>query len=369
MGDSQEQTDHYRRVHTAAAQMMWMQHGTYTWRARSWPEDRRAAWTALEEELARIGQRTVARLDGFDPAHHLISRRTPEGRPIALAQAADDWHRRLANGGGTTTAPWHDGYDGIGPEGAVVLSASWLSQVHGALFKEMDSRLAPGRPSVTIGPQARELADLLHELAARLRAPLTAQDGAPARTASVPAPSTGPELGGAGSEAGLERLAPRARAAAQSMPSRTRLRAERDFSLTVPAVEAAQRLLAVLDGDDRPAWQEPTDGADPARHLVSEGVSTMTMAWEAQSLREVLDRLPAPRPPHSDEVLEGFETPAEPAGSTRLILMPPAMALVTSEVLDEYARVTPGQHTGPLLFDTYPLCVFLRRFDERLQRL
>ncbi|MDA2812512.1 hypothetical protein O4J56_17850 [Nocardiopsis sp. RSe5-2] len=312
----------------------------------------------------------MAGLDGFDPAHHLISRRTPEGGPITLAQAADDWHRRLAKNAGITTAPRQNGYDGIAPDGAVVLSTSWVSQVHGALFKEMDARLAPGRPDVTIGPQAQQLADLLHELAARLRAPLNGQNPAPVRTAAVPVPPSPEPAEGTGFEADLEQLGPRARAAAQSLPSRAQLRAERDFSVAGPAVEAAQRLLAVLDGENSPAWQEPTEGADPAHHLVSEGVSTATMAWEAQSLRGVIDRLPSPRPPHPDEVLEDFETPAEPAGTTRLILMPPATALVTAELLDEYAaRVTPGQHIGPLLFDSYPLCAFLRRFDERFQRL
>ncbi|WP_152513404.1 hypothetical protein [Nocardiopsis baichengensis] len=370
MGDSQEQADHYRRVYTAAAQMMWLQHGTYIWRADPWTEERRAAWTALEEELARIGLTAVADLDGFNPAHHLISRRTSDGRPITLAQATDDWHRRVARDAGIATAPRNNGYDGIAPDGAVVLSASWLAQVHDAVFDEMDARLAPGRPSVTIGPQAQQLADLLHDLAARLRAPLSGQDPTPARTAALPASSTGPELGGTGSEADFERLDSRARAAAQSLPSRARLKADRDFSVAGPAVDAAQRLLAVLDGEDSPAWQEPTEEADPAHHLVKKGVSAATLNWEAQSLREVLDRLPSPRLPRPDEAPEDFETPAEPAGTTRLILMPPATALVTAEVLDEYAaRVTPDQHIGPLLFDAYPLCAFLRRFDERLQRL
>src|SRR5690606_21554488 len=45
--------EHYRHVYIAASQMMWLQSGRRIWRGTSWPEERRAAWTALEEELAR----------------------------------------------------------------------------------------------------------------------------------------------------------------------------------------------------------------------------------------------------------------------------------------------------------------------------
>ncbi|MFE1471152.1 hypothetical protein [Nocardiopsis dassonvillei] len=360
--------DHYDRVYTAAAQMLWSQHGTYVWRGTSWPADRSAAWTALEEELTRAATRAVNTLEGFDPAHHLLSRRSPDGAPITLSRAAADWQQRMAQDEGVTVVPRESGDLGIASDGAVVLSPSWHSWLGLALWKEMDARLAPGRPALTVGSDAQALADVLHGLAAQLRSALTTAGAAPAWFEAQPASRSAPPLADTASPIDHERLCCLARAAVESLPDRARLKS--DFTITTAAAEAATRLVSILDGGEVSAWQEPTPGADPARHLAREGAHTTTVVEEAEALRQVFDSEPAPRRVHDHEVLGDFEQPAEPTAQDRLVLMPAGIAQLTAEVLDEFAaRVTPYQHSAPLLFDTYPLCVFLRRLDARLQAL
>lgn len=368
MGEPPDWVDHYRRVYTAASQMMWLQHGTRVWRGTRWPEDRRAAWVALEETLTRTAEAVVASLDGFDPAHHLLSRRDLEGRPITFAEAAADWQRRITEDPGPTIGPKENGYYGITPGGGVILSPSWQSHVRRNTIEEMEARLAPGRPPVTIAAEARPLAEVLHDLAAAYRAPLPGQDPDPAPTRALPAAQGARALDAVVSRADYEQLCARARAAAEAMPSRTEVK--RDFSVNGYAVDAAGRVLRILEGEDAPDWQEFPEETDPARHAVDESVETWTLATQAEWLSGVFRTKAMPRPPHDHEVLEDYDHPVEPTDQDRLVPMSPAIAQVMAEVLDEFAaRVTPDQHIGRLLFDAYPLCVFLRRFDTRLQKL
>ena len=252
---------------------------------------------------------------------------------------------------------------------AVVVAAPWLSKITSGGFAELDGRLAPGRPPVTLAAETRPLADILHDLAAQLRAALTGKTPAPLPTRAVTAPTPDFSWRRSATRADYELLCARARAAVRSLPSEAQRRADPDDFVSYSVIDAADNLSRLLEGEEATGWLEFPQETAPAFQTVRKGVQTRTLADVATHLATIANQ-PAPRPPLTHEALEDYEHPVEPTDQVRLIPLPSGLALVLSEVLDEYAaRVTPHQHIGQLLFDSYPLCSFLRHLNTRLQAL
>ncbi|MEU3019786.1 hypothetical protein ABZ635_20605 [Nocardiopsis sp. NPDC007018] len=365
---NERRADHFRRVRTAASQMMWTEDDIYPWLGEEWPSRLSAAWAALEAELARLARQDVQALEGFDPAHHLLSRRGPQGQPITLTRAADDWHQRLVNGPKLTPQPRPMGYVGLAPGSAVVLTTGWHSSVSYLFEGEFDARVAPGRPAVTFGPQSRELAQVYRDVADQLRAPLRDRPKTPA----MPQP-TGPDAPAQArevSEADYERLCALARAAAEAVPSRDEAVGLWERGVSVPVVDVARRVSRILDGSQEPAWVEPTEGVEPSLHCVRDLAFAVPLEEDGRFQREIFDSEEVPRRPDEKESLEDYQYSSWPIKRDRRIVLTPSYALVIAEVLDEHAaRIAPGQSVGQMQFDAFPLCMFLRRLESRVDVL
>ncbi len=342
--------------------MMWTQEDIYPWLGDEWPPHLSEAWVALEAELVRLAAEDVEALEGFDPAHHLLSRRGPEGQPITLTEAAEDWHRRITQGPKITPVPRPTGYAGLAPGSAVVLTTGWHMSF-GFMFRgEFDARVAPGRPAVTFGPQSRELAEVYQDLAAQLRTPLQESVVVPKRTEPVGSGAQVRER--EVSEADYRRLCALAKAAAEAVPSREEVIGNWESGASVPVVDAARRVSRILEGSQEPAWVEPTEGVEPSRDTVRDAAAVTTLEEKGRFLRERFALKEAPRGPDGKESLEDYQYSSWPIERERRVLLSPTYALVLAEVLDEHAaRITPGQSVGQMQFDAFPLCVCLRRLE------
>ncbi|MEU3018896.1 MULTISPECIES: hypothetical protein [unclassified Nocardiopsis] len=361
---NEQRAEHFRRVRTAASQMMWAQDDIYPWLGEEWPPHLRRAWSELERELERLAEEDVAALEGFDPAHHLLSRRGPQGQPITLRDAAEDWHQRITRGPKIAPVIGPSGYPSLAPGSAVILTTGW-HMMFGFMFRgEFDSRLAPGRPAVTFGPQSRELAEAYRDLAAQLRAPLG--DGAPGRAVAEPVAADTPTRERAVSEADYRRLCELAGAAAEAVPSREEIIADREMSVSVTVADVARRVSRILEGSPEPAWVEPTEGVEPSVDQVRDAAMVVSLEEQGRRLRDRFGRQEAPQKPDEWDALEDYQSSSWPIQRPRRLVLSPAYALVIAEVLDEFAaRFTPGQSVGRMRFDAFPLCVFLRRLEAR----
>ncbi|GGV18258.1 hypothetical protein GCM10010260_67540 [Streptomyces filipinensis] len=358
----------YEQLYSAAARMLWSQE-TPDWRWTEqdsefgWPPERCAAWQALEDCLL-AGETEEPRVgEPSDPARHLITRRAPGGedRPLGFQEAHEDWTTRL------NADPGYLVDEQLQP-GACVMTTPGRHLRTVSALRELAYRLAPGRPPVTIGPEAARLSTLAHEAANALRAPL-------GTSASPPwAPGTEPWVIPASHTVSdvpdlpmrLEDLRAAAWRAAEAVPTPEELKASGDFSVMLEASIAASDVLALLQGRPAPIWREHVDGIDPAHDLVW-GSSTdsgqrqpKSMEIRAEDWAQSFASGPAPWTPTE------YRYPPERHLGAQEVVLSATRAVVFAELLDELAaRLRPGLHTGRIHYSVYDLCYFI---DKRFRR-
>ncbi|MFH8339009.1 hypothetical protein [Streptomyces sp. AM6-12] len=359
----------YEQLYSAAARMLWSQESP-VWRRKvqdpefGWPPERCAAWQELENCL--LAGETAEPRGGelSDPARHLITRRAPndQDRPLGFQKARQDWAARLNDDPGYLD-------DGQLRPGACLMTTGNRHLETIFALKELARRLAPGRPAVTIGPEASRLSALIREAAAALRVPLGAAatgphtPGAEPWIASDSRPvSDVPDLPGR-----LEELRAAAWRAAEAVPTREELKANADFTVMPQASVAAADVLALLQGRPAPAWREHLDGIDPAHH----------MAWgetkaDGQRLPKTFDQeadvwaRAFARGPEPWAVTERRDPPERHLG-TKEVVLSATRAVVFAESLEELAaRLRPGMHTGLIHYSAYDLSYFISQFQREL---
>jgi hypothetical protein len=355
--------DAYEQLYSAAARMLWSQEHP-TWRREKqhprfgWSAERCAAWQALEDcLLAGSPEESHVAGEPSDPARHLITRRAPgtADRPLSFEEARQDWMARL------NADPIFEG-DGVLEPGTCVMTTSSLHWRTVFGLKELACRLAPGRPPVSMGPEAARLGALAHQAADAYRAPL----GLPAPSSYVPgtepwiASSSRPVSDLPDLTARLESLRTAAWRAAEAVPNPDELTANDDFSMRIEACVAASDVLALIRGQSAPVWRDAHEGVDPARHMTW-GTATVEgeqlpepLDDEAAFWAEAVSAGPAPWAPTKPQpATEGHLASKE-------VLLSATRATVFAEMLDELsARLRPGLHVGRIHYTSYDLVHFI----------
>ncbi|WP_051926872.1 hypothetical protein [Streptomyces durhamensis] len=359
----------YEQLYSAAARMLWSQESP-TWRRKDqhprfgWSPERCAAWQTLEDCLL-AGETEEPRIgEPSDPARHLVTRRAPGGedRPLSFQEAREDWMTRL------NADPGYLVDEQLQPGACVMTTGSRHLETIFAL-KELARRLAPGRPPVTIGPEAGRLSALAHEAADALRAPLSAAAPSPYTPGSEPwiAPASRPVSAVPDLPARLEKLRTAAWRAAEAIPTPDELKAHSDFSVMMEASIATSDVLALLQGRPAPEWREHLEGIDPAHHLAWGEVTVAgqrrpkSFDHEADAWRRVFAEGPTPW-----ALTEYRDPPKRHLGAQEVVLSA-TRALVFAEMLDELAaRLRPGTHTGLIHYSAYDLSYFINSFQREL---
>ncbi|MFL1377286.1 hypothetical protein [Nocardiopsis protaetiae] len=353
-------------LYTAAAQLLasdldlWRPGGRNTW-----PEERKRAW----EELSRILSDAVA-VDSApgapsDPAHHLVTRRTPDDRPITLAQAGRDWKDRL-DAAPRVEHPAHYLAENpmMGPlhieaGSCVLLTRTWGTYIL-TLVTELRSRSMPGRPACTISAEAAGFSGTVRDVADHLRDAVTGAAGTP-RPAL---PAAGPVRVSSGDldPQVLQRLRPAARRAAETTPGVGARPSGATGPLSRRTAEASDILRGVLEGAEGSPWREVGQGRDPSRQSVTASPNPDLPDRDARIRSALFQGAPLPYVPRERE-----EARSASAGGPVWTAMSLDQALIIAEVLDELsARLSPGRTTGPIRFDALPLALFLDTLATRL---
>ncbi|MGW7002830.1 hypothetical protein ACWGCW_08375 [Streptomyces sp. NPDC054933] len=358
--------ERYEQVYSAAARMLWVQENP-NWRREVWPEQRRAAWAELEAVLRDADEHLPMVGPLSDPTRHLLSRRSAgpdsQDRPISFDEAVSDWKARLEADPGFLEARQEPFPDYYMEPGACVVVHPHRHLVMVGIFLDLFHRLAPGRPSCTIGAEAAELSQLVHEAADALRAPLTGQTATPhpgeARWIS---PTSQRVSAVPGLAERYERLCQAAWRAAETVPSKEELKAARDYSVKRDVADTAVLLKQLLTGQAVQVWREQREQVDPAHHLLPGLVSDdkgrerpLSFLEECTDWREAIAETPAPSTPTE------YQRQFYPDRGETDIALSATRALVFAEILDEFAaRVYPGRVSGMIEFSAYEFVQFIK---------
>lgn len=343
----------YERVYSAAARMMWLE---YPWlRKRGWPEERTAAWQTLEEVLASDAQVPAGPGEPSDPTRHLLTRRSPDDRPVPVAEAARDWWTRIKEGRqvkhpGSALLEYPDLYGDVAfePGSCVIVTNHWVMAA-AEVVADLKRRLAPGRPAYVIGEEAAGFSVTLHEIADHLRGAFTGRGPTP-HPGGAPWIAAAPEPFTTRMDtARLERLRRAAQTAADHIPAREQVIDTRDRSVKKDTAQAAEILRRVVAGEEDSPWRER--GSVDARYDLMSGSPDASFANKnAQIRRELFEVSPLPRVPREREI-------AEPprSGEPRWKAVSGDTAFVVAEMLDEAAaRLMPGRATAMIGYDAQP---------------
>ncbi|GHG56716.1 hypothetical protein [Streptomyces griseocarneus] len=375
MSEQTALADAYERLYSASARMLWAQEYP-AWRQEDsqWPAARREAWQALEQVLLEADASLGAPGQGevSDPSRHLISRRAPGAvdRPLPFHEAVQDWRQRLAADPGFLVERMTPSPDFYMEPGACVVVPRARHFLMTGIFHELFFRVAPGRPGISLGPEAAELSAVAHEAADALRAPLGLTVPTPIPGAApwiTPVPHRFTDLPGL--ETRLEALRRAAWPAAETVPTVEEKKASADFSLRISVCKAAADVRELLAGRPAPAWREQYEQIDPARHGVvgldadASGPRPTSFAEEAAAWRRAFAKGPSPWTP------EEYQRQFYPDRGEKDVALSATRALVFAELLDEFAaRHYPGRQSGLIHYSAYEFGQFVREEFGREMR-